>query len=180
MPGVRWGNDITDEAALRVENIDALERELSNPKIGKERQANLLKTLADVRAETKSVFGSERGARSLAKFATYDGGTVEAPNGVTYKSRPKLSKSAHRIAARAGATQGGNPLGTSSYNAGRTARTSARNPVGREGASPLRATSERLREQDAARRIDNAGRGMRADSRTGRVNTSNKKKPKTS
>ncbi len=148
MPGVRWGSDITDEAALRVREIDNLTSRISAAKSNKTR-SQLESQLRGLKAETASIFGSERGARSLSKFATYDGDPELLPDRIrkanpNMRARPKLSKSAHRIATRAGARQnregfGQTPGSSSAYSVGRAGRTSARNPIGREGGPQLAA-----------------------------------------
>lgn len=149
MPGVRWGADITDEAATRVREIDNLTSRVGaagSPKTRSQLEAQL----RGLKAETASIFGSERGARSLAKFATYDGDPALLPKGIrdanpNMRARPKLSKSAHRIATRSGARQnregfGQTPASSSAYSVGRAGRASARNPIGREGGPQLAAS----------------------------------------
>ena len=181
MPGVRWGSDITDEAATRVRAIDDLERKIASTR-GEAQRRNLMKNLTDIKANTASIFGTENAARTLAKKATYDGDTAKLPKWVrdanpNQRARPALSKSEHAMARRAGAQQrratgfgaveGKNP--GSAYSVGRAGRTSARNPVGREGANPLAPMAERTRNQNAARIVDNAKRASRADTRAGRA-----------
>ena len=148
MPGVRWGADITDEAATRVREIDNLTSRIGAAGSPKSR-SQLEAQLRGLKAETASIFGSERGARSLSKFATYDGDPALLPKSITnanpnMRARPKLSKSAHRIATRAGARQnregfGQTPGSSSAYSVGRAGRASARNPIGREGGPQLAA-----------------------------------------
>lgn len=142
MPGVRWGSDITDEAALRVREIDNLTSRISASNSERTR-SQLGSRLAGLTADTSSIFGSVRSARNLGGAATYDGDPSRLPKSITdanpnMRARPKLTKQQQRIASRAGARQnregfGQTPGSSSAYSMGRTAPTSARNPVGESG-----------------------------------------------
>lgn len=153
MPGVRWGSDITDEAATRVREIDNLTARISASNSPKTRSM-LESRLGGLRIDTASIFGSERRARNLAGAATYDGDPNLLPKSVTdaksnTRARPKLTKQQHSIATSAGALQNRKGFGATSrnpgsaYSMGRTTRTSARNPTGESGTQAARLLASR-------------------------------------
>lgn len=156
MPGLRYGLDITDQAAIRTRELDNLTERISRAASDRTK-AKLENQREGLLRETVGIFGDERSARLLASYARFDGGRVDLSDGTSARTRPPLSAAAKRAAERAGSVQiFDGESNTSKWTAGRTARPSANNPIGREGGPRLAAEIA-----EAQRRRDNAGRARR-------------------
>jgi len=170
MPGVRWGADITDEAATRVREIDNLTARMNAANSAKTRSM-LESRLNGLKADTASIFGSEKSARNLATAATYDGDPSLLPERIrnanpNMRARPKLTKQQHRIATKAGARQnregfGQTPGSSSAYSMGRTARPSARNPIGENSQSERIKAARAQAAKDKKTAMNKASRAKR-------------------
>lgn len=163
MPGLRYGLDITDQAAIRTRELDNLTERISRAASDRTR-VKLENQREGLLRETVGIFGDERSARLLASYARFDGERTTLTDGRTVRTRPPLSAAAKRAAERAGSQQiFDGESNTSRWTDGRTSRASARNPVGREGGPRLAAETAEVRRQR-----DNAKRGVRRSNQAAR------------
>ena len=94
MPGLRYGNDITDTAQQMRDISARIRADLQAPNLSKAKRGALENSLRANDLAVKEMFGSTRTMNALAKWSAKDMPDVEGPNG--QKFRPALPKHLHR------------------------------------------------------------------------------------
>lgn len=94
MPGLRYGNDITDTAQQMRDIGMRLREQINVPNLSKAKRGTLENAIRANDLAIKEMFGSTRTMNALAKWSKKDMPDVEGPNG--QKFRPALPKHLHR------------------------------------------------------------------------------------
>jgi hypothetical protein len=95
MPGLRYGRDITDDAAELLRNIDESRRLVGDARTPADR-ASARSRLSNFEDALRAAYGDRRTAQALAADAYDFTGTFTDDRGNTYSTREPLSESAYR------------------------------------------------------------------------------------
>jgi hypothetical protein len=99
MPGLRYGRDITDDAAQLLRNIDESRRLVGDARTPADRAAARSR-LQNFEDYLRASYGDRKTAQALAAEAYDFTGTFTDKNGKTYSTREPLSESAYRAYRR--------------------------------------------------------------------------------
>lgn len=102
MPGLRYGFDITDDAATTLDALDRATTRMRDATLSAEERAQAKQMMQDARDRIRTTFGNMRTARMFAaqKGEFGEAGTATGPNGREVNARNALSKSAHQAYMR--------------------------------------------------------------------------------
>lgn len=97
MPGLRYGYDITDDAAQVLDTLSRAQARMADATISDEERRKAKQLVQDARDRIRTTFGNMRTAKMFAdlKGEFGEAGTATGPNGKEVNARDALTKSAH-------------------------------------------------------------------------------------